>query len=154
MESRDNLTRLVLQKQYASGMWLDLGDSPGCNGAGGDDSQFANDAELEGRGQALWLYANDYGRTGDGRPTVLGSMAGFVSSSGCAQRTVVVGDGFVHADVPAIDIRSEYALRLDPARDHEGAPDRRWYFGANRSIASDEPSRSGTGLSWVEFCLQ
>jgi hypothetical protein len=51
-------------------------------------------------------------------------------------------------------VRSPFSLRLDPPADHEGKPDRVWYVGLNRSVGSNEPKRSGSGLSWVELCVQ
>jgi hypothetical protein len=152
LPSKKSRLRLKFEVCNPSGLWLDLGDSPGCDGGGGDHSQFSNDAELEVKGRAMWVYANDYGRAPDGRIVVLGSSPAFVPTSGCVERSIVVGDGTVRGG--QLDITSEYALRLDPTRDDEGPPDRRWYLGVNRSIGSAEPARSGSGLSWIDLCIQ
>jgi hypothetical protein len=154
LPARQSLLRLRFETCDPQGLWLNLGDSPSCNGGGGDDTQFSNDAELELRNSSLWLFANDYGRPASKTSKFLTEGAGFVASAGCSTRTLIVGDGLLHSAQPAIDVRSPFALRLDPAVDDEGKPDRRWYLGINRSVGSSAPDRSGSGLKWVELCIR
>jgi hypothetical protein len=131
-----------------------VGDSPGCDGGGGDDGQFSNDAEVELRSTGLYLFSSDYGRDRGSNVASLAAQPDFVKSRGCTQRTLVLGDQVVHSESPALRARSPFSLRLDPERDHEGRPDRRWYLGLNRSIASDVPARAGRGLGWIEICVR
>jgi hypothetical protein len=147
------LLRLRFEVCDPHGLWLHVGDSPSNDGAGGDAGHFSNDAELELRATGLWMYGNDYGRSADLRDLTLASVPDFVAASGCTRRTLVLGDGVLESRDPAVRVRSPYALRLQPPHDHEGTPDRRWYIGINRSVASDTPERSGAGLAWVELCV-
>lgn len=153
LPSRRSLLRLRFEVCDPKGMWLHVSDSPSGNGGGGDATQFSNDAELELVSSGLWLFGNDYGRSVDKVVPILASRADFVASTGCSVRTLVLGDGSLRSAEPAIDVRSPYALRLDPPNDHEGQPDRRWYLGLNRSVGSAAPGRVGSGLGWVELCV-
>jgi hypothetical protein len=136
------------------GFWLHVADSPTCDGGGGDATQFSNDAELEFRDQSLWVLPSDYGRTAENRIMPLGSSTGFVAARGCSERTVVLGDRRMQSKNPPLKVESDFLLRLDPARDDEGTPDRRWYLGVNRSVGSAAPGRAGSGLAWVQVCLR
>jgi hypothetical protein len=154
LPSRHSLLRLRFQVCDPRGLWLNLADSPSCDGGGGDAAQFSNDAELELNNTGVWLFGNDYGRNADKATPLLGGTAAFVPATGCSVRTVVISDGSVRSVDPGLDVRSPFSLRLDPPADHEGKPDRVWYVGLNRSVGSNEPKRSGSGLSWVELCVQ
>jgi uncharacterized caspase-like protein len=153
MPSRRSLLRLRFEVCDPKGFWLHVADSPSCNGGGGDSAQFSNDAELELLNSGLWLFGNDYARAADKVVTILGSRPDFVAAGGCSVRTLVLADGSVRSAEPAVNARSPYSLRLDPGTDHEGAPDRRWYLGLNRSVGSGAPDRTGSGLSWLEVCI-
>jgi hypothetical protein len=153
MPSRHSLLRVRFEVCNPKGLWLHLADSPSCDGGGGDATQFSNDAEIELQNAGLWVFGNDYGRIADKQTPVLAGKADYVESTGCSVRTLVVADGSVRGAQPLINLRSPFSLRLDPPADHEGTPDRVWYLGLNRSVGSAAPSRSGSGLSWVELCI-
>jgi uncharacterized caspase-like protein len=148
------LVRVRFEVCDPEGLWLDVADSPGGDGGGGDDGQFSNDAELELRNTGIYLLTSDYGRDSRGNVGVVTSRPDFVKSRGCSQRTLALGDQLLRSHTPAVVARSPYGLRLDPARDDEGAPDRRWFFGLNRSVGSAAPTRSGRGLDWIELCVR
>ncbi|HXU81454.1 MAG TPA: caspase family protein [Polyangia bacterium] len=154
LPSRKSLLRVRFEVCDPKGLWLNLADSPSCDGGGGDATQFSNDAELELQNAGVWLFGNDFGRGPDKQSTLLAANVQYVASRGCSVRTLVVADGSVRSAEPGLDVRSPYSLRLDPAVDHEGKPDRFWYLGFNRSVGSNEPRRSGSGLTWVEMCIQ
>jgi hypothetical protein len=152
--AQQHLVRLRFEVCDPDGLWLDVGDSPGCDGGGGDDGQFSHDAELELRNTGLYLHGDDYGRDHSNSITTVASRPDFVATRGCTQRTLVLGDQLLRSQQPPLQSTSPFALRLDPPEDHEGRPDRRWYLGLNRSVASDVPSRAGRGLGWVEICVR
>jgi hypothetical protein len=154
LPSRGSLLRLRFQVCDPHGLWLNVADSPSCDGGGGDATQFANDAELELNNTGVWVFGNDYGRNaGKGAPLLAGQVD-FVPPAGCSVRTIVIADGSVRSFEPPLEVRSPFSLRLDPPHDYEGKPDRLWYLGLNRSVGSNEPKRSGSGLSWIELCIQ
>jgi hypothetical protein len=154
LPSRHSLLRVRFQVCDPKGLWLNVADSPSCNGGGGDATQFSNDAELELNNTGIWLFGNDYGRNAEKVTPMLGGKVDFVAAAGCSVRTLVIADGSVRSADPGLEVRSPFSLRLDPPTDHEGKPDRLWYLGFNRSVGSGEPGRSGSGLSWVELCVQ
>jgi hypothetical protein len=154
LPSRRSLVRVSFEVCDPNGVWLGVGDSPSNDGGGGDDAQFSNDAELELKWTTLWVFGNDYSRGSDNHVQILASQPAFVTGSGCTQRTLVLGDQLVRSASPALDVRSPYALRVDPPADHEGTPDRQWYFGVNRSVGSTAPDRVGSGLAWLEICVR
>jgi hypothetical protein len=153
MPSRRGLLRVRFEVCNPKGLYLHIADSPSCDGGGGDATQFSNDAELELQNAGLWLFGNDYGRTADKLSPVLAGKVDYVATGGCSVRTLLIADGGVRAAEPPLNVRSPFALRLDPPADHEGSPDRIWYVGLNRSVGSNEPKRSGSGLSWVDLCI-
>jgi hypothetical protein len=154
LPSRQSRVSLEFEVCNPKGLWLSIADSPSSDGAGGDATHYSNDAEVEARAGSLWVFGNDYSRSNGGEALRLASLPKFARIEGCTERSLEIADGRVTSPEPALDLQSEYALRLDPPSDHEGMPDRTWYLGVNRSIASAEPSRSGAGLTWLEVCIR
>jgi hypothetical protein len=140
-----------------SGFLLDLGDSAGNNGYGGDDQTTSNDAEVEiqasgDAGCTLSGYCNDYG-TDLGAPCPLwAQLEGFVADPVPVTRTLWVADRRLHSFDPCIQGESDYLLRLDPPQDDEGVPDTLWYLGMN-NVITREADRWGSGLTRVQLCL-
>lgn len=131
-----------------TGNWLDIADSPTCNGFGGDGSSSSNDAELHLSGGSVGLFANDFVTS----PATTPLFTGSIPTTGCAERVFSIADQRVQSFSPCIDVQSPYALRLNPPLDMEGTPDARWYIGLNRVVS--DTSRSGTGVESATFCLR
>lgn len=138
--------RLMVAICDPSGWVLNVGNSPGNDGYGGDAGEFSNDSELQLMGTTLSVYAND-----DGASAQLLSDASFVPASGCVSREVEVSDGKVTTLAPAHAVDSPYVFRLNQP-DSTGTPDAVIYIGLNRVVRSDSP-RVGSGLRAASVCL-
>jgi hypothetical protein len=128
-----------------------IADSNTCNGYGGDGGTFSNDAEIHLTGTSLLAYPNQYGS--DAGVGNLLTAAGFVPTTGCSIRTLLIGDQYLDStggEFTRVD--SPYLLRINPPADGEGAPDAIWYLGFGRTVGSS--SRSGTTWASSSICLR
>jgi hypothetical protein len=132
-----------------SGHWLDVTDSPTCNGYGGDGNSSSNDAEVHLDGTQLAIYANDFVAPPASSPL----FAMPFSPSGCGEHVFSFADRRVQTFDPCVDVTSDYALRLNPPADMEGTPDALWYVGLNR-VVSDDFSRVGAGVGAATLCIR
>jgi hypothetical protein len=131
-----------------TGFLVHLADSPSCNGWSGDGGDFSNDAEVHTSGTGLYAYASD-----EGGSVNLLTLADYLPASGCANRTLLIGDQYLaSADGSFARLDSPYLLRINPPADAEGTPDAIWYLGFGRSVGSS--SRTGTGFSLAKICLR
>jgi hypothetical protein len=126
------------------GPYFQIADSRSNGLAKGDDGLTSNDAHLLLSDTNIEFFKNDFG-TGSQK------VQDYVPSSGCATRTIVVADQTI--DALSLNVNDATALRLDPATDLEGVPDRLWYLGINRTVDTTVKNE-GIGLQDVSFCLR
>ena len=127
-------------------------DSRTGNGWGGDTGSSSNDAELHlnggAQGAATYVYSSD--ERPAGHEPLLATDASTYADSRCAVRTFYVADGQVAID-DGFSVCSPALLRIDPPADREGAPDAAFWIGIHRTV--DDPSRTGSGVRRVTFCV-
>lgn len=143
MTNMDSL-EAVINVCDPAGPYFQIADSRS-NGLGkGDDGITSNDAHLLLSDTDIEFFRNDFGAGSQ-------KVVDFVAAAGCSIRTIVVADQTIEA--PNLSVNDATALRLDPATDLQGAPDRLWYLGINRTVDTTVENE-GSGLEDVNFCLR
>ncbi|MCC6748886.1 MAG: hypothetical protein IT371_14605 [Deltaproteobacteria bacterium] len=158
----------------AGEMVLNLGDSPGNDGFGGDDGRRSNDSELELRCNSgpsscvMAIYGNDYATGGSPSPLVP-PLSGFVSLAGCGKYRLQVRHNRIEAlrlvGGVASSLKAVAPAPLPGARpcsifclfqeDEEAgaadpgalAGDGDLYLGLNRAVSLVNASRVGAGVT-------
>jgi len=127
-----------------SGLVFQLSDSPTAHVAGGDDGTTSHDADLALDGTTLHL------RAATGSDVSPSSVGGFVTSTGCSTRTMVVADQIAYLVESGAGLCGTGMLRIRPPTDDRGAPDALWYLSLAGSI---DGQAHGSGLRSVELCF-
>ncbi len=139
-----------------SGFVLDIGDSPCCDGGGGDCRRYARDAEFDvievvgvnQRDFPLVLHGSDYV---DGRAHT--AENGFFDAEGSSVRSLTIANEVLVLDTGE-RFESEGLIGIN-APDDEGRPDPYVYLAFNRVIFDDLAQiRTGSGVTAVRLELR
>ncbi|MCP4589543.1 MAG: hypothetical protein GY842_02240 [bacterium] len=145
----------------ATGWWIHFGDSPSCNGGGGDALHTEHDAEAyvhDTKFEMVGTYNTERSALEPGY-----SSEAVIAASGCYwvhwtiyEDRVFFDDDGDPADTPQLELHSVHGFESAPydepdTEDPSGLYADLWYVGMNRTVWT--ASRNGTGVSEVCFVL-
>ncbi|MFH1131986.1 MAG: hypothetical protein V1754_11665 [Pseudomonadota bacterium] len=129
-----------------TGWTLNIGNSPGNNGGGGDYHERSNDSELEILDTTLTVYGNQPSES-----QRLLQDPSFVPATGCCERKFFISDGNLSIAEPKHQIDSPFVFRINQP-DPEGEPDALLYVAFNRTVGMEQ--RDGTGTQYAKISLR
>lgn len=141
------------------GVVLNVGDSPGNNGGGGDDATTCNDAELQlveapDAGAAFAMFANEIGFNAGTQVLVAPTQS--VPRVGCSTFRLLVEDRVVQLPPSpnGLAVTSDYAIRFDKPACDANLGQRDIWVGFNRVILLNPADRIGSGVRSARVCLR
>jgi len=151
---------IIIEIEGPTGWWLNLGNSPTNNGAGGDGGTFSYDSELDMHNTQLMISGNDYDH--DKCPKLSHPYVNIRNFVNPSDKIIIqVHDGFVRIESGATGnvvtlpecLPGQYARAVQPCifacghnrkdAEHNGPNDYTYWLGLNQVVNG---SRSGSGV--------
>jgi hypothetical protein len=140
----DDGVLITLEICDPTGLTFQIADSPTAHGGGGDDGSTSHDADIALDGTTLHLRA----ATGSGVDA--SNVNGFVASTGCSTRTIVLADQLAYLVESGAGLCGTAVLRINPPTDEHGTPDALWYLSTAGSV---DGQTAGSGVRSAELCF-